>query len=130
LGPSPGNEIRGEDTEFGRRLMAAGERLRYEPSAVVYHSLPEGRVSKEFFLTWWFAYGRALVREWGCGPAVLGIPRPHLNILKLGTTTMAQRLRRWMLSLNPKRRFYYKCRVWLTAGQIREYYRLARSTQV
>jgi glycosyltransferase involved in cell wall biosynthesis len=130
LGPSPGNEIRGEDTEFGRRLMAAGERLRYEPSAVVYHSLPEGRVSKEFFLTWWFAYGRALVREWGCGPAVLGIPRPHLNILKLGTTTMAQRIRRWMLSLNPKRRFYYKCRVWLTAGQIREYYRLARSTQV
>ena len=37
LGPRPGSELRNEDTEFGRRLLAAGERLRYEPSATVYH---------------------------------------------------------------------------------------------
>ena len=129
MGPSPGSEIRNEDTEFGRRLLAAGERLRYEPSAVVYHPPPEYRIQKDFFLTWWFDYGRALVREWGRGPAVLGIPRPYLNILRLGTTTMAQRIRRWMLALNPQQRFYYKCRVWVTAGQIKEYYRLARSPQ-
>jgi glycosyltransferase involved in cell wall biosynthesis len=129
MGPCPGSEIRNEDTEFGRRLLAAGERLRYEPSAVVYHPPPEYRIQKDFFLTWWFDYGRALAREWGRGPAVLGIPRPYFNILKLGTATMAQRIRRWMLALNPQQRFYYKCRVWVTAGQIKEYYRLARSTQ-
>jgi len=129
MGPAPGSEIRNEDTEFGRRLLAAGERLRYEPSAVVYHPPPEYRIQKDFFLTWWFDYGRALAREWGRGPAVLGIPRPYLNILRLGTTTMAQRIRRWMLALNPQERFYYKCRVWITAGQIKEYYRLARGTQ-
>ena len=131
LGPSSNKEIPrpNEDCEFGRRLMAAGERLRYVPSAVVYHPPPENRIQKAYFLTWWFDYGRAMVREWGRGPAVLGIPRPYLNILKLATTTMAQRIRRWMLALDPQRRFYYKCRVWVTAGQIKEYYRLARSTQ-
>jgi glycosyltransferase involved in cell wall biosynthesis len=129
LGPSPSSQIRGEDTEFGRRLLAAGERLRYEPTAVVYHPAPENRVQKDYFLEWWFDLGRALVREWGRGPAVLGIPRPYFNILRLGTTVMAERFGRWMLSLNSQKRFYNKCWVWATVGQIREYYRLARSTQ-
>jgi glycosyltransferase involved in cell wall biosynthesis len=129
LGPSPGSEIRNEDTEFGRRLMAAGECLRYEPSAIVYHPAPEQRLQKDFFLRWWFDFGRAFVREWGRGPAVMGIPRPYLNILKLGTTVMAERLGRWMLSFNPQKRFYNKCWVWMTTGQIREYYRLARTSK-
>ncbi len=128
LGPCPGSQIRGEDTEFGRRLLAAGERLRYEPSAVVYHPVPENRVQKDYFLTWWFDCGRALVREWGRGPSVLGIPRPYLNILNLVSTTMVQRLWRWTLATNPQRRFFWRCWVWATAGQIREYYRLARNT--
>jgi GT2 family glycosyltransferase len=129
LGRCAGSTLSNEDTEFGRRLMAAGERLRYEPSAVVYHPAPENRVQKDYFLTWWFDFGRAVAREWGRGPSVLGIPRPYLNILKLGTIVMVQRMGRWMLALNPQRRFHYKCWVWLTAGQIREYYRLARSAQ-
>jgi len=44
LGPFPNNKIGFEDTEFGRRLMAGGERLRYIPTAVVYHEVPEYRV--------------------------------------------------------------------------------------
>ena len=40
---SPGTN---EDIEFGRRLMAAGERLRYEPSAILYHPIAEDRVQK------------------------------------------------------------------------------------
>ncbi len=131
LGPCPNREIPrpNEDTEFGRRLMAAGERLRYEPSAIVYHPVPHHRIRKDHFLTWWFDYGRAFAREWGRGPEVLGIPRPYFNILKLGTIVMPERMARWTLSLNPQRRFYYKCLVWVTAGQIREYCLLARSTQ-
>jgi hypothetical protein len=36
----PGREIRSnEDSEFGHRLLAAGEQLKYEPTAVVYHSV-------------------------------------------------------------------------------------------
>ncbi len=130
LGPSPNPEIPrpNEDTEFGRRLIAAGERLWYEPSAVIYHPAPENRIQKDYFLTWWFDLGRASVREWGRGPSVLGIPRPYLNILKLGTIAMAQRVGRWMLALSPPGRFHYKCLVWATAGQIKEYYRLLRTT--
>jgi len=128
LGRTPGNLMGNEDTEFGRRLMKAGERLRYEPSAVVRHPVPDSRAQKDYFLSWWFDYGRALVREWGRGPSVLGIPRPYLNILKLLTITMVQRTWRWMLALNRQRRFYYKCWVWVTAGQIQEYFRLLRIT--
>jgi len=82
LGPSPNRDTPrpNEDTEFGRRLLAAGERLRYEPSAIAYHPLPENRIRKGYFLGWWFDYGRAMVREWGRGPDVLGIPRPYLNM--------------------------------------------------
>ncbi|HXC62060.1 MAG TPA: hypothetical protein VNV63_05260, partial [Nitrospiria bacterium] len=128
MGPSPGSEIRNEDTEFGRRLLAAGERLRYEPSAVVYHTVPEGRTNREFFLSWWFDYGRSLVREWGPGPAILRIPRPYLKILQFATIVMVQRIGKWMVSTNPQQRFYEQCWIWVTAGQIKEYYRLTRVT--
>jgi len=129
LGPQPGSEIRNEDTEFGRRLLKAGERLRYEPAAVVYHPAPVHRLRKEYFLHWWFGLGRASVREWKQGPPVMGIPRPYFNILKLGTITMAQRVAQWMFSWHPGRRFRSKCWVWETAGEMREYYGLARSDQ-
>lgn len=49
LGPPP-VEVGGEDTEFGRRLVSAGERLRYEASAAVYHDVAEQRLCKEYFL--------------------------------------------------------------------------------
>lgn len=125
LGPSPNAEIPrpNEDTEFGRRLMAAGERLRYEPSAVVYHPVPKNRIRKDYFLTWWFDYGRARVREIGRRPDIGGIPRPYLTMLKAGTLLAAVRTLRWMLALDPKWRFYYKCWVWKTAGEITEIYR-------
>ena len=46
LGRFPDSMIGGEDVEFGGRLLAAGLRLRYEPSAVVYHP-PLSRTSIE-----------------------------------------------------------------------------------
>ena len=125
LGPNTANEIRGEDTEFGRRLMSAGERLRYEPLAIVYHSVPEKRLRKEYFLNWYFDFGRGLVREWGRGPDIWGIPRPYFGILKKIPTSMAAYGLRWMLSLKPQQRFFYKVMVWWQAGQIAEMYWLA-----
>jgi len=131
LGPSPNREIPrpNEDTEFGRRLMAGGERLWYEPSAIVYHPVPQDRVYKGYFLRWWFDLGRAFVREWESGPAVMGIPRPYFNVVKICTIVMAERLVRWLLSINPKQRFYNRCSLWMTAGQIREYWCLAHGAQ-
>ncbi len=127
LGPRPGSEIRNEDTEFGRRLIAAGERLRYEPSAIVYHSIPENRIQRGYFLTWFFDYGRAMVREWERGPDILGISRRCFTLFKFIGTSLPIRILRWAVTLNPKRRFFRKCLLWATAGQIVEIYRQWRS---
>jgi len=82
LGPSPNREVLRpcEDTEFGRRILSAGERLRYEPSAVVYHAVSEDRIQKRYFLGWWFDNGRADAR-------LFEIPRVHL-LCSLATWTL------------------------------------------
>jgi glycosyltransferase involved in cell wall biosynthesis len=127
LGPGPNSEIPrfNEDTEFGRRLMAAGMKLRYEPSAVVYHVVPLERIRKEYFLKSWFDLGRSSIREVGKGPDICGIPRYYLSIPKKMAVTLIRTLQ-WMLTLNPSARFYNRCFVWMTAGWIVETYRQSR----
>lgn len=127
MGPCPGSEIRNEDTEFGRRLIAHGQRLRYEPSAVVYHAVPSERLTQEYFLAFWFDHGRASVREWGDRPGIWGIPRAHLRMAKIGLLGLATTLG-WILTLNSKRRFHSKGRVWMMAGQTVELYRQSVSS--
>lgn len=123
LGRVGNNLMSGEDTEFGRRLLAAGERLWYEPSAVVYHAMQEDRLKKEYFQTWWFAYGRTLVREDGRRPDIWGIPRRYFSFVRLGIRLAGNTLK-WMLTVKPQQRFFYKVIVWMTAGQIVEGYHL------
>ena len=127
LGPGPDKNIPrpNEDTEFGRRLMAAGERLRYEPSALVTHPVPEERVSEQFFLAWWFDYGRAGTREMGSRPDILGIPRRYFTMLKTGSVLAFVRTPQWIFTVNPKLRFYRKCFARKSAGEIAELYRLS-----
>jgi glycosyltransferase involved in cell wall biosynthesis len=120
LGPRPGNLIRNEDTEFGRRLMAGGERLHYEPSALVYHEIQEGRARKDYFLAWWFDYGRALTREEVKPLRAGGTLTQHGKLLAVLGAKLLVRTYRWMKLVNPHRRFHCKCRVWMTMGQILE----------
>jgi glycosyltransferase involved in cell wall biosynthesis len=127
LGSAPCSEIRNEDTEFGRRLMAARERLRYEPSAVVYHEIHENRINKEFLLKWWFYHGRSGIREAGKRPSILGIPRHYISIPNLLLSHLPRKTLWWLVTLNPQERFYRKCMVWVVAGWLVETRRLARS---
>ena len=122
MGPCPGSEIRNEDTEFGRRLLAAGESLRYEPSAIVYHAIPENRLTKPYFLAFWFDSGRTSIREMKKRPDILGIPRRYLTTLKIGTLLLNKAIK-WILTADAQRRFYYKGFVWMNAGQIVELWR-------
>lgn len=122
MGPCPGSEIRNEDTEFGRRLLAAGECLGYEPSAIVYHSIPANRLTKSYFLRFWFDSGRTQIREMGNRPDVLGIPREYLTMVKI-STLLVRKAVKWVLTLNPQLRFYHKGCMWMNAGQIVEIYR-------
>jgi glycosyltransferase involved in cell wall biosynthesis len=124
LGPRPGSLIRSEDTEFGLRLLAAGERLRYEPSAVVYHSVPENRITKDYFLSWWFDKARADIRASGSEPRArwyfAGIPLVLMRRLAVWTL-------RWICTVEPSGRFSNKVKVWFVAGQILECYNQALS---
>ncbi len=120
LGPRPNSEVRNnEDTEFGRRLLAAGERLKYEPTALVYHPVSQDRLQKEYFLKWWFNKGRADIRETSVPTdkewSVSGIPLHLFRRLAVGTL-------RWMVTLEPSQRFTCRLTVWLLAGTVVESY--------
>ena len=45
-----GNLMSGGDTEFGLRLLTAGEKLRYEPAALLHHPVTPDRMQKKYFL--------------------------------------------------------------------------------
>jgi len=122
LGPMPGSEIRGEDTEFGHRVLTSGDRLRYEPSAIVHHNIPENRLQKNYFLAFWFDHGRTAIRLTGKRPDVFGIPRDYIAIVRMGAL-IAARTVRWLVTVNPQRKFYRRGVVWMTAGKITEIYR-------
>jgi glycosyltransferase involved in cell wall biosynthesis len=115
-----------EDMEFGRRLMAAGEHLRYEPSAIVYHPILENRLQKDYFLSWWFGFGRAVIREKGKRAPILGLPRHYFGIPKMTAVNLPIFALRWMCTMKQRDRFRSKCLTWYMAGQIAETYRMAR----
>jgi glycosyltransferase involved in cell wall biosynthesis len=119
LGPPP-REIQGEDTEFGWRLIGARERLRYEPSAVVRHPVLEERLNQKYFLAWWFDYGRGVARQKSKQLPVWGIPRSFVSISNRILHLLPVRALRWIRASNPQWRFWCKCWVWMTAGEIVE----------
>jgi glucosyl-dolichyl phosphate glucuronosyltransferase len=124
LGPKPGsaNPQKSEDSEFGHRLLAAGEQLRYEPSAIIYHVIPSDRLRKEYFVTWWYEKARADIRAFGIPTDttwfIVGVPFYFFRRLARWTF-------QWMFSVNPRQRFAAKLKVWGRLGEIRECYRIA-----
>jgi glycosyltransferase involved in cell wall biosynthesis len=116
LGPVAGTTFRGEDSEYCRRLMSQGEKLVYVPRAVVFHPVPEERTKKRYFESWYFDYGRMLVRT-SSPPrgtsSYFGVPRYMLR--KLMTS-----LWHWNSTFERKRRFYHRLQVWQTLGEIAE----------
>jgi glycosyltransferase involved in cell wall biosynthesis len=113
LGRSGSNLLSNEDTEFGRRLMAAGLRLRYEPAAITYHSVKEHRLRRQYFLRWWFNKGRSDILEFGVqpkGPRFFGVP------LRL-SRDIAIEMVRWTTAVAPSERFICVLKIWAYAGQ-------------
>jgi glucosyl-dolichyl phosphate glucuronosyltransferase len=109
LGPNPGSQIRAEDTEFGRRLIQAGEHLRYEPDAVVYHPVPADKLNKGHILKWWYDNGRGGAREFDIQPVAL-------------TFRLVSWAVRWMTAFEPRQRFYRKLVVWEKYGMLSEFW--------
>jgi glycosyltransferase involved in cell wall biosynthesis len=120
MGPCPGSELRNEDTEFGHRVMAAGGRLWYAPSAVVYHAVPEDRLTQRYFLRFSYDHGRALVRERGYRPSVYGIPRWFFSVPIMLAFPFPISVRIWLKTKDPKARFFKKGDVWKMMGEMVE----------
>jgi glucosyl-dolichyl phosphate glucuronosyltransferase len=119
LGRSGKGLLSGEDTEFGRRVMAAGARMRYEPQAITHHPVEKGRIRKKYFLMWWFNKGRSDVRENGVAPhrwSVLGVP---IRLLRHTAVEFV----RWVIAPDPCERFVCILKVWTYAGQAFESHR-------
>jgi glycosyltransferase involved in cell wall biosynthesis len=114
--------VMGEDTEFGNRLMSAGESLHYEPLAVVEHPVPEERLNKKFFRNWWMDFGRTRIIERGAAPPIFGIPRQFFSLASLVFRFLLPRIVKWLFTPGSRRRFYEKCQVWLTLGEIAQTY--------
>jgi GT2 family glycosyltransferase len=116
LGPVAGTTFRGEDSEYCRRLMSQGEKLLYVPEAVVHHPVPEERTKKQYFESWYFDYGRMLVRtsaQSGATIRYFGVPRHMLRRLMT-------RVWQWNTSFQRKQRFYHRLQAWQTLGEIVE----------
>ncbi len=104
----------GEDSEFCERLLRAGEKLVYGAKAIVYHPVEEQRITKGYFKSWYFNYGKLLVKR-AAERGEKGRAGPFLIL-----TNLLKRLVKWMFSLKPSQRFYYKLHFYLEAGQLVE----------
>ena len=121
LGHSGALPIPGEDIEFGVRLLHAGERLMFTRAAEVFHPVTPKRLTRSYFEQWYFQRGRLepFLAEYELSPTIpriAGVPRYLFRELPVWAA-------RWLTTLEPKGRFYYKLRVCMAAGAIREFYR-------
>lgn len=120
LGRTGKGMIGQEDIEFGERLISAGERIWYEPAAIVFHPVLPERLNKKYFLSWWFGCGQSTVRKAGVQPGKWGIPRHVLTSGMVVVTSL-----KWFRSLDPVERFFWKCWTWMYMGKTVENYRQA-----
>ena len=112
LGRSGTNLQGREDIEFANRLLAAGERLWYESSAVVNEIIPEYRAKRSYALRWRYLYGRAEVTDLGPPKAVWFIGGVPLVLFRRIVRWSLQ----WLLSLGAGRRFAAQRTVWYVVG--------------
>jgi glucosyl-dolichyl phosphate glucuronosyltransferase len=128
LGPQPGGASpqKSEDSEFGQRVLTAGEKLRYEPSAIVYHSVPAERLQKQYFLTWWRDKARSDIRAFGAPTdtswLIAGVP------LYLFRRFAVWNLR-GLFTSNPARKFSCQIKAWSNLGEIMECYQQTHATR-
>lgn len=116
-----GNELGfSEDTEYCQRLMEKGERFMYIPSAVVYHPVHSGRLSKDYILMWQYKCGISEVRRskgYKNAVRLLGVPRYIYR-------KFIQHAAGWCFSCQSRKRFYHKLKLYYSSGEIVEHMRL------
>jgi len=108
LGRIPGRLFAGEETEFARRILNEGEKILYDPNAVVYHYIPSDKISKRYFRKWKYDQGilRASLRGISKHKSYLGIPYNPMTYLVKNALLFLKDIRYlW------QKRFLYELRV-------------------
>jgi len=101
-------------------VLAGGEKLLYVPAAIVRHAVADRRLKKSYYLRYFFDYGRGMIRE-KAGHS--GADPLSKSILRLGhrlVNILPSRVWNWLREHEPQRRFFEKCLVWRTLGEISE----------
>ena len=122
IGPRARQMIRGEDSEFGLRVLAGGERVIYVPSAIVHHRVEPERMKLRYFEQYYYGEGRMEARVFPVPPGTirwLGIPRYCYR-------DFVEHLFRWWTSLNPRARAFHRLSSWRVLGNIFEAWKLGR----
>lgn len=122
LGRSSNNLQGREDVELANRLFAAGERLRYEPNAVIHHPVAESRKKKSYVLRWCYWDSRSEIADMGTLEArwsVMGVP------LYLFRRLIRWPLQ-WLITINPRRRFRCESQFSRVVGYIAASYHESR----
>jgi glucosyl-dolichyl phosphate glucuronosyltransferase len=115
-----------DDTEFGERLIRAGEKIWYCPNAIIFHPVDPARTTKRYLLAWYYYNGVSLTRTAGlCVDSVFwfGVPRWLYREL---LTNFAK----WVLTPREKDRFHHKLRTFRTVGSMVENHRLSRGEEM
>ena len=108
LGRIPGRLFAGEETEFARRILNEGEKILYDPNAVVYHYIPSDKISKRYFRKWKYDQGilRASLRGISKHKSYFGIPYNPMTYLVKNALLFLKDIRYlW------QKRFLYELRV-------------------
>ncbi len=125
LGPVGRKPVHGEDWDFCQRLLTARERLLYVPTAIVKHPIDGKRISKSYYRWYYFWFGVRSVRcDETCERAVCYCGVPRYLFRKWGQETL-----RWLVAVDPRRRFYYELQSYKALGVIWEFWRQWRDVK-
>jgi glucosyl-dolichyl phosphate glucuronosyltransferase len=117
LGPRGGGPGRvgggSEDTEFCRRVIAAGERVLYVPRMVVEHPVEASRATQRYFLKWYFNHGRTSIR--GARANGAGTPAVAYRLRRLASSAY-----RWTIARNADERLARRLRLYQHWGELVE----------
>jgi glycosyltransferase involved in cell wall biosynthesis len=105
LGPQPGSEVRGEETQVIRKMLAAGHTGWWVPAAKVRHIVPKHRQSVAYVRQFFIGQGEVQSREF-----------TNANVSR----TVGWRLRLWKRAITAEARYRWRRataspKVWLDA---------------
>jgi glycosyltransferase involved in cell wall biosynthesis len=95
IGRSKGNLMGGEDDELHRNLMLRGFHGMYDPALIIYHFIPNARMTRSYHLRWafWSGASHGVRLQWlprEAVPMLFGLPRYRYSKATAGLLRFAR----------------------------------------